>query len=81
MLAFEYQNVYFLSAVIIDQEFMQEEYRTIKESIEDYLTYAKREILKHGGVNVQYFSWTSINVKRGMLFFTDSIPLGNSVVP
>lgn len=44
---------------------MQEGYRSIRESIEDYLTYAKREILKHGGVNVQYFSWTGINVKRG----------------
>lgn len=57
--------LYLFSAVVIDREFVSEEYDSIKESVENYLVYAKREILKHGGVNVQYYSWTTINVKRG----------------
>lgn len=31
------------------------------------MEYAKREILKHGGVNLVYYSWTSVNIKRGKL--------------
>lgn len=44
---------------------MGDDYDLIKEAIETYLVYARREILKHGGVNIQYYSWTNINVKRG----------------
>ncbi|KAF5301510.1 hypothetical protein FQR65_LT08813 [Abscondita terminalis] len=51
-------------AVVIDREYMMDEYEKIKGAIETYLVYAKREILKHGGVNVQYYSWTAINVKK-----------------
>lgn len=54
-------------AIVIDREFMGDDYDSIKEAIETYLVYAKREILKHGGVNVQFYSWTGINVKRGKL--------------
>jgi hypothetical protein len=51
--------------VIIDKEFLANEYASIKHAIESYLVYAKREIMKHGGVNVQYYSWTSISIKKG----------------
>ncbi|XP_015840718.1 ionotropic receptor 93a isoform X1 [Tribolium castaneum] len=51
-------------AVIIDREFLSNEYEVIKHAIESYLVFAKREILKHGGVNVQYYSWTTINIKK-----------------
>ncbi|RZC40297.1 glutamate receptor ionotropic, delta-2, partial [Asbolus verrucosus] len=50
--------------VIIDREYLVNEYETIRHAVESYLVYAKREILKHGGVNIQFYSWTSINVKR-----------------
>nr|WJJ63358.1 ionotropic receptor 93a [Pachyrhinus yasumatsui] len=53
-------------AVIIDKEYLAEEYENIKTKVEDYLVYAKREILKHGGVNVQFFAWPAINVKRDL---------------
>ncbi|GLV41761.1 Ionotropic receptor 93a [Carabus blaptoides fortunei] len=50
--------------IVIDKEYMAKQYSNIKETIEMFFIYAKREILKHGGINVQYYSWTSINVKR-----------------
>lgn len=50
---------------MIDRDYIPEQYERIKATVEDYIVYAKREILKHGGVNVQYYSWSNINVKRG----------------
>lgn len=52
------------AAVVIDRDYIPEQYEKIKAIIEDYIIYAKREILKHGGVRVQYYSWSNINVKR-----------------
>lgn len=44
---------------------MGNNYETIRNAIEAYLIYAQRDVfLKHGGVNVQYFSWISIYVKK-----------------
>lgn len=50
--------------MVIDRDYIPEGYEKIKNVIEEYITYAKREILKHGGVQVHYFSWSNINVKR-----------------
>ncbi|XP_063930697.1 ionotropic receptor 93a [Zophobas morio] len=54
-------------AVIIDREYLGSEYSPIKHAIESYLVFAKREILKHGGVNIQYYSWTSISLKKDIM--------------
>ncbi|XP_060523883.1 ionotropic receptor 93a isoform X1 [Cylas formicarius] len=51
-------------AVVLDREYLAEEYENVRLKIEEYLVYAKREILRHGGVNVIYYSWTAINTKR-----------------
>ncbi|XP_018576793.1 ionotropic receptor 93a isoform X2 [Anoplophora glabripennis] len=53
-------------AIIIDREYVGDEYENIKADIENYLTYAKRELLKHGGVNHYFYSWTAINVRRDL---------------
>ncbi|XP_030750228.1 ionotropic receptor 93a [Sitophilus oryzae] len=53
-------------AIVIDKEYLPTEYDEIKSKIEEYLVYAKREILRHGGVNVQFYAWTAINVKRDL---------------
>ncbi|XP_017778842.1 PREDICTED: glutamate receptor ionotropic, delta-2 [Nicrophorus vespilloides] len=53
------------SAVVVDKEYLADEYNMVRDTIEEFLTYAKREIIKHGGVNVQFYSWTRINIKRG----------------
>lgn len=55
----------FFVAIVIDHQYIGDDYKQVREAIEEYLIYAKREILKHGGVNIQWFSWTTINVKRG----------------
>lgn len=52
------------AAIVIDREYIPEEYEKIKIAIEDYINYAKRDVLKHGGVRVHYYSWSNINVKR-----------------
>ncbi|KAH1009938.1 hypothetical protein HUJ05_004314 [Dendroctonus ponderosae] len=55
-------------AIVIDRNYVVEEYEPIKSKIEDYLVYAKREILKHGGVNTHLFAWSAINLKRDLTF-------------
>lgn len=53
-------------AVVIDQAYTAESYESVKQEIENFLIYGKREILKHGGVNHVYFPWAAINLsKRG----------------
>ncbi|XP_066259282.1 ionotropic receptor 93a-like [Euwallacea similis] len=53
-------------AIVIDREYLAEDYERIKTGIEEYLVYAKREILKHGGVNVHFFAWPAISVKKDL---------------
>ncbi|KAI2474042.1 ionotropic receptor 93a [Diabrotica virgifera virgifera] len=53
-------------AIVIDREFLAEEYDQAKAEIDEFLVYAKREILKHGGVNVYFYSWTAINVRKDL---------------
>ncbi|CAG9864021.1 unnamed protein product [Phyllotreta striolata] len=53
-------------AVVVDRKFLVEDYEDARNEIEEYLVYAKREILKHGGVNVYPYSWTSINVRKDL---------------
>ncbi|XP_025829003.1 ionotropic receptor 93a isoform X2 [Agrilus planipennis] len=61
------------SAIIIDREYMDEKYDEVKDAIVEHIATVQREILKHGGVNVQYYSWTTINIKgKG---FTQQTPL------
>lgn len=57
--------MFVLQGIVIDKDYMTKQYASIKDTIEKFFVYAKREILKHGGINVQYYSWTSVNVKRG----------------
>lgn len=54
----------FFAAIVLDREYLDTNYEIVKSEIAKYFVYAKREVLKHGGVNVQFFSWTSINIKR-----------------
>lgn len=52
-------------AIVLDKEFLGEQYAETLESIKDYMKELTREQLKHGGVNVHYYSWTRINLKNG----------------
>ncbi|CAH1987367.1 unnamed protein product [Acanthoscelides obtectus] len=54
----------YVSAIVIDRQFVGDEHDTIKFEIEKFVDYVKREVLKSGGVNAFYFSWAAINVKR-----------------
>ncbi|CAH0719845.1 unnamed protein product, partial [Brenthis ino] len=54
-------------AVVLDRQFLGEEYQTIMDELKDYIKELARVELKHGGVNVHYFSWTAISLKKGYL--------------
>lgn len=53
-------------AIVIDRDYVGEQYESIKLAIDEYLKYAKRELLRNGGVYVEEYTWTAINVKRGL---------------
>lgn len=55
----------YLTAVVLDHQFLGDEYQTMLEDLEDYIKELVRVELKHGGINVHYYSWTSINLKKG----------------
>ncbi|CAH2229796.1 jg5806 [Pararge aegeria aegeria] len=54
-------------AVVLDQQFLGEEYQSVLDELKDYIKELTRVELKHGGVNVHYFSWTAISLKKGFL--------------
>nr|AMM70658.1 ionotropic receptor 93a [Heliconius melpomene rosina] len=54
-------------AVVLDRQFLGDEYQTTLDEIKDYIKELARVELKHGGVNVHYFSWTAISLKKGYL--------------
>ncbi|KAL1505744.1 hypothetical protein ABEB36_005237 [Hypothenemus hampei] len=53
-------------AVVVDREYLAEFYGNITMEIERYLDYAKREFLRHNGLNTQFFAWPAINLKRDL---------------
>lgn len=56
-------------AVVLDRQFLGEEYQSVLEDVKDYIKELTRVELKHGGVNVHYFSWTAISLKKGKGMF------------
>ncbi|XP_052741010.1 ionotropic receptor 93a isoform X2 [Bicyclus anynana] len=54
-------------AVVLDRQFLGEEYQSLLDDLKDYIKELTRVELKHGGVNVHYFSWTAISLKKGFL--------------
>lgn len=53
------------TAVVLDRQFLGEQYQSILDELRDYIKELARVELKHGGVVVHYYSWTSINLKKG----------------
>lgn len=53
-----------ISAIVIDREYVSDDFNKIKEFVETFMVYAKREILKHGGINIRYYSWANINIRK-----------------
>lgn len=52
-------------AVILDREYLDESYGPLLEEIQVIIEKVLREDLKNGGLIVTYYSWTSINLKKG----------------
>ncbi|XP_050293416.1 ionotropic receptor 93a [Anthonomus grandis grandis] len=51
-------------AIVIDKEYLGDDYDNFRNKIEEFLEYAKREILRHGGIYIQMFAWPAISIKR-----------------
>ncbi|KPI95866.1 Glutamate receptor delta-1 subunit [Papilio xuthus] len=54
-------------AVVLDRQFLGEQYQSMLEQLKDYIKELVRVDLKHGGVIVHYYSWTSISLKKGFI--------------
>ncbi|XP_068617506.1 ionotropic receptor 93a [Battus philenor] len=54
-------------AVILDRQFLGEQYQPMLDELREYVRELARVELKHGGVVVHYYSWTSISLKKGFI--------------
>nr|ALT31632.1 ionotropic receptor 93a [Cnaphalocrocis medinalis] len=54
-------------AVVLDRQFLGEKYQAVLDELKDYIKELARVELKHGGVVVHYFSWTTISLKKDFL--------------
>jgi len=52
-------------AIILDREYLNIAYEEILKQIKVIVEKLLREDLRNGGLIVTYYSWTSINLKRG----------------
>uniref|UniRef100_A0A1I8M4L7 Ionotropic glutamate receptor C-terminal domain-containing protein n=1 Tax=Musca domestica TaxID=7370 RepID=A0A1I8M4L7_MUSDO len=54
-------------AVVVDQDYMQQQNVNILSHFQKILSDTIRENLKNGGLNVKYFSWSGIRLKKDFL--------------
>lgn len=54
-----------VTAVVVDHEYMTMHGENILAHFEKILSDIIRENLKNGGINVRYFSWNSVRLKKG----------------
>ncbi|XP_037717330.1 ionotropic receptor 93a [Drosophila subpulchrella] len=54
-------------AVVVDQEYMTTRGENIMAHLEKILSDIIRENLKNGGINVKYFSWNAVRLKKDFL--------------
>lgn len=66
MLATTNEMYFILSAVVLDRQYLGDKYQPILDELKDYIKELARVELQHGGVIVHYYSWTAINLKRGL---------------
>lgn len=54
-----------LSAVVVDYEYMAMHRQNILAHFEKILSDIIRENMKNGGINVRYFTWNAVKLKKG----------------
>lgn len=50
----------------MDRDYLGDKYEDILSTMKSIAEQVLREEMKNGGLNIQYFSWSNINLKRGM---------------
>uniref|UniRef100_A0A182TPQ7 SEA domain-containing protein n=1 Tax=Anopheles melas TaxID=34690 RepID=A0A182TPQ7_9DIPT len=58
-------NIPPLLSIILDREYLGADYERTLDETKNIVEKLIREHLKNGGLIVKYYSWTSINLKRG----------------
>ncbi|GBP34783.1 Ionotropic receptor 93a [Eumeta japonica] len=53
--------------VVLDRQFLGEKYQEVLVDLKDYIKELTRVELKHGGVVVHYYSWSTISLKKGFM--------------
>nr|AFC91753.2 putative ionotropic receptor IR93a [Cydia pomonella] len=54
-------------AVVLDRQYLGEQYQPLLDTLKDYIKELARVELKHGGVVVHYYSWSTISLKKGFI--------------
>lgn len=52
-------------AVVVDQDYMHQHNENIMGNFQKILSDTIRENLKNGGLNVKYFTWSGVRLKKG----------------
>lgn len=55
--------------IILDHEFLGDEYEATLEAVKESVEKVLREDMKGGGIMVRYYSWSRINFNKGGVFF------------
>lgn len=59
----------YFTGVIIDHEYLGEQYEKTFEVLKDIIERVIREDLRGAGLNVKYYSWSKINFNKGNIAF------------
>lgn len=51
-------------AIVLDREYLQDQYEEVLVEIKTIMERVLREDLKNGGLIITYYSWTKINYKK-----------------
>lgn len=63
----QFSMLIILAAVVVDYEYMATHRQNIMAHFEKILSDTIRENMKNGGINVRYFTWNSIKIKKGSI--------------
>lgn len=58
-------NLFYSIGVIIDHEYLGDQYESILESMKETIERVIREDLRGAGLAVKYYSWSRINFNKG----------------
>lgn len=62
---FPLNSIVFYKGIIVDHEYLGEQYETTLDQLKEVIERVIREDLRGAGLNVKYYSWSRINFNKG----------------